>query len=136
MTATYPERGREGATGPPPSDRAETPSDYSLGVSPASTSSAGVSGTVTAIVRLVALDVQLRQPLEPARQVPVAVAEQPHRRRHEERPHDRGVHEHRHRQAEAHLLQRAQAVRTRSPVNTTTMMMAAPVMMPAVVRRP
>jgi zinc protease len=54
----------------------------------------------------VALHVDLRQPLQPLRQVPVAVAQELHRRGHQDRPHDRRVQEDRDREAEAHLLQR------------------------------
>ena len=56
-----------------------------------------------------ALDVEVRQPAEPARQVPVAVAEEGHPGWDEDRADDRGVQEDRHRQAEAHLLQGDQA---------------------------
>ena len=50
------------------------------------------------------LDVQLRHPLEPAREPPVAVAEQLHRRRHQHDANDGGVDEDRRRQAEAEQL--------------------------------
>ena len=58
--------------------------------------------------RVLPLDVDARQdPVEPLREVPVAVAEQLHRRGNEHHAHDRRVDEHRDGEAEAEQLQRA-----------------------------
>ena len=51
------------------------------------------------------LDLDARQPLEPARQVPVPRAEQLHRRREQHRADDRRVDQQRDRDPEAHLLE-------------------------------
>ena len=55
--------------------------------------------------------VQPRQPVERARQPPVALAEQRHRRRQQERPDHGRVDQHRDGEAEAHLLERQQPER-------------------------
>src|SRR5262245_58000755 len=55
-----------------------------------------------------AFDVDPRQPLEPAREPPVAIAEQLHRGRHEQQPDDGRVDQHCKRQTEADELQDAQ----------------------------
>ena len=49
-------------------------------------------------------EVEVRQPLEPARQVPVPVSEQLHRGRQEHRPDDGGVEQDRNREPDAELL--------------------------------
>jgi hypothetical protein len=80
-------------------------------------------------------DVDLREPLKPAREVPVALAEQLHARRHEHRAHDRGVDDHRHAEAEAHLLEHRE-IAEREPANADTTISAAPVMIEPVERSP
>ncbi len=82
------------------------------------------------------LDAEVRQPVQPARQVPVAVAQQRHRRRHQDRADDRRVEQHGDAEAEAHLLQEDQTGRRANPPKTATMINAAPVMIFAVACRP
>ena len=53
----------------------------------------------------VAFDLQVGQPLEPARQVPVVLAEQAHGGGDEQQPNERRVEGERDRDAEAHLLE-------------------------------
>ena len=63
------------------------------------------AGLVVRLRRATTLDAHVGEPLEPARQVPVPVAEQFHGGRHDDRPHHGRVDEDGDREAEAHLLE-------------------------------
>ena len=58
------------------------------------------SGPFLFLLRRVPLDLEVRQPFEPFRQVPVPVAEEPHQAREEDGADDRRVEEQRDRDAE------------------------------------
>ena len=69
-------------------------------------------------------------------EAPVGIAEQQHHRRHEHRADDRGVEQHRARQADAEQLDDRARRRARTPPNTSTMIAAAAVIVRPVAASP